>query len=106
LISLDFHRYLRPSATSLAQASPPRGPSLQSLQLALYALQPVYQAKSCLDLLHLSHMTLCHVSYAISSFITCVSLEMNPSHLHRHGMSCSHKCTCGLITRVSHSNTY
>jgi hypothetical protein len=27
----------------------------------------------CLDLLHLSHMTSCHVSYAISSFITCVS---------------------------------
>jgi hypothetical protein len=65
-------------------------------------LQPVHQAKSCLDLLHLSHMTQCHVSYAMSSFITCVSLATNPSHLHCHGMSCSHKCICGLITCVSH----
>jgi hypothetical protein len=65
-------------------------------------LQPIHQAKSYLDLLHLSHMTLYHVSYAVSSFITCVSLATNPSHLHRHGMSCSHKCTCGLITCVSH----
>ena len=64
-------------------------------------LQPVHQAKSCLDL-HLSHMTQCHISYAMSSFITCVSLAINPSHLHRHGMSCSHKCTYGLITCVSH----
>ena len=32
-------------------------------------LQPVHQAKSCLDLLHLSHMTQCHVSCAMSSFI-------------------------------------
>jgi hypothetical protein len=69
-------------------------------------LQPIHQAKSCLDLLHLSHMTPCHVSYAISSFITCVSLATNPSHLHRHGMSCSHKCTCGLITYVSHIETH
>ena len=49
-----------------------------------------------------SHMTPCHVSYAMSSFITCVSLVTNPSHLHCHGMSCSHKCICGLITYVSH----
>ena len=37
LTSLAFHRCLRPLAPSLAQASLPRGPSLQSLQLALYA---------------------------------------------------------------------
>ena len=37
-------------------------------------LQPVHQAKSWLDLLHLSHMTQCHVSYAMGSFITCASL--------------------------------
>ena len=43
-------------------------------------LQPVHQAKSCLDLLHLSHTTQCHVSYAISSFITCVSFATYPSH--------------------------
>ena len=33
-------------------------------------LQLVHEAKSCLDLLHLSHMIQCHVSYAMSSFIT------------------------------------
>jgi hypothetical protein len=65
-------------------------------------LQPVHQTKYCLDLLRLSHMTPCHVSYAMRSFITCVSLATNPSHLHRHGMSCSHKCTCRLITCISH----
>ena len=69
-------------------------------------LQPVHQAKSCLDLLHLSHMTQCHVSYAMSSFITCVSLATYPSYLHRHGICCSHTFTCGLITCVSHINTY
>ena len=69
-------------------------------------LQPVHQAKSCLDLLYLSHMTQCHVSYAMSSFITCVSLATYPSHLHRHGKCCSHTCTSGLITCVSHINTY
>ena len=37
LTSLAFHRCLRPSTPSLAQASPPRGPSLQSLRLALHA---------------------------------------------------------------------
>jgi hypothetical protein len=35
--SLDLHHCLRPSAPSLAQASPPCGPSLHSLQLALHA---------------------------------------------------------------------
>ena len=43
-------------------------------------LQPIHQAKSCLDLLHLIHTTPCHVSYAISSFITCVSFAISPSH--------------------------
>jgi hypothetical protein len=37
LTSLALHHCLRPSTLSLAQASPPRGPSLQSLQLALHA---------------------------------------------------------------------
>ena len=69
-------------------------------------LQPVYQAKSCLDLLHLDHMTQCHVSCAISSFIiTCVSFATSPNHFHIHGICCSHTCTCGLITCVSHINT-
>ena len=65
-------------------------------------LQPVHQAKSCLDLRHLSHMPSCHISYTMSSFSTCVSLATSSSHLHRHGMSCSHKCTFGLITYVSY----
>ena len=49
-----------------------------------------------------SHMTLCHVSYAISSIITCVSLATFPSHFHLYGMHCWHKCTCGLISCVSY----
>jgi hypothetical protein len=43
-------------------------------------LQPVYQAKSCFDLLHFSHLIPCHVSYAMSSFITCMSFATYPSH--------------------------
>ena len=43
---------------------------------------------------------------AMSSFIiTCVSFETSPSHFHLHGICCSHTCTCGLITCVSHINT-
>jgi hypothetical protein len=64
-------------------------------------LQLVCQAKTCLDLLHLSHMTQCHVSYAMSSFITCVSFATSSSHFHLHGICCSHTCTCGLITYIS-----
>ena len=37
LTSLALHRCLRPLTPSLAHASLPRGPSLQSLQLALHA---------------------------------------------------------------------
>ena len=37
LTSLAFYHCLRPSTSSLAQASPPHRPSLQSLQLALHA---------------------------------------------------------------------
>jgi hypothetical protein len=33
-------------------------------------LQPVHRAKPHLNPLHLDHMTLCHVLYAISSFMT------------------------------------
>jgi hypothetical protein len=33
-------------------------------------LQLVRRAKLHLDLLHLDHMTRCHVSYAMSSFMT------------------------------------
>jgi hypothetical protein len=66
-------------------------------------LQQVHQAKSCLDLLHLDHMTQCHVLCAMSSFIIiCVSFTTSPSHFHLHGICCSHICTYGLITCVSH----
>ena len=69
-------------------------------------LQPVHQAKSCLDRLHLDHMTQCHFSCAMSSFIiTCVSFVTSSSHLHLYGICCSHTCACGLITYVSHINT-
>jgi hypothetical protein len=69
-------------------------------------LQPIRRAKSCLNLLHLDHMTQCHVSCAMSSFIiTCVSFATSSSHFHLHSICCSHTCTCGLITSVSHINT-
>jgi hypothetical protein len=37
-----------------------------------------------------SHMTPCQVSYAMTSFITCVSIATYPSHFHLHGIGCSH----------------
>ena len=40
-------------------------------------LQPVHQAKSCLDLLHFGHITPCHVSYAMSSSITLYEHSIN-----------------------------
>jgi hypothetical protein len=92
LTSLALHYCFSPSAPSHHSTFPSH-------------MQPVHRAKSCLDHLHLDHMTQCHFSCAMSSFITCVSFATFLSHLHHHGMSCSHKCTCGLITCVSHSNT-
>jgi hypothetical protein len=93
LTSLALHRCFGPSAPSHHSTCPSH-------------LQPVHRAKSCLDLLHLDHMTQCHVSCAISSFtITCVSFATFLSHLHHHNICCSHTCTCGLITCVSHINT-
>jgi hypothetical protein len=81
------------TATRFIAPKPPTCPS---------RLQLVHQAKHCLDLLHLGHMTQFHVSYAVSSFITCVSFATSSSHFHLHGICCSHTCTCGLITYVSH----
>ena len=93
LTSLALHHCLGPSAPSHHSTCPSH-------------LQPVRRAKSCLDLLHLDHMTPCHVSCAISSFIiTCVSFATSLSHFRLHGICCSHTCTCGLITCVSHINT-
>jgi hypothetical protein len=67
LTLLPLHHCLGPSAPSHQSTCPSH-------------LQPVHQAKPCLDLLHLSHMTPCHFSYAMSSFITCVSLATFSSH--------------------------
>ena len=85
------------TATRSIAPKPPTCPSL---------LQLVHQAKSCLDFLHLDHMTQCHISCAMSSFIiTYVSFATSPSHFYLHSICCSHTCTCGLITCVSHINT-
>ena len=65
-------------------------------------LQPVHQAKPCLDLLHLSHMIPCHISYAMSTFITCVSFVTSPSHFTSMAKVAHTWCICGLITYVSH----
>jgi hypothetical protein len=43
-----------------------------------------------------SYMTPCHVSYAMSSIITCVSFVIYPSHFELHGLCCLDKCSCGL----------
>ena len=41
----------------------------------------------------------------MSSITTCVSFATFLSHFNLHGICCSHTCTCGLITCVSHINT-
>jgi hypothetical protein len=93
LTSLALHRCFGPSAPSHHSTCPSH-------------IQPVRRAMLCLDLLHLNYMTQCHVSCVMSSFIiTCVSFATPPSHLHRHDICCSHICTYGLITCVSHINT-
>jgi hypothetical protein len=93
LTSLALHHCFGPSAPSHHSTCPSH-------------LQPVHRNKSCLNILHLDHMTQCHISCAMSSFInTCVSFATSSSHLHHHGICCSHTCTCGLITCVSHINT-
>jgi hypothetical protein len=89
LTSLALHRCFGPSAPSHHSTCPSH-------------LQPVHQVKPCLDLLHLGYMTQCHISYVMSSFITCVSFATSPSHFHLQGICCSHTCTCELITCVSH----
>jgi hypothetical protein len=63
---LPFTLSTSPSSQVLSQSSPPR------------------------------HMTPCHVSYAMSSIITCVSFVIYPSHFELHGLCCSDKCSCGL----------
>ena len=45
-----------------------------------------------------------HVQWAPSSSYVW-AFATSPSHFHLHGICCSHTCTCGLITCVSHINT-
>jgi hypothetical protein len=82
------------SAKSCSSFTVTRGPSLQSLRLAFH---------TCNRSIDLGHMTQCHVSCVISSsIITCASFAISLSLFHLHGICCSHTCTCGLITCVSH----
>jgi hypothetical protein len=106
LTSLALHHCIGPSAPSLAQASPSHTALASKPLTCTSNLQLVRRAKSCLDLLHLDHMTQCHVSCAMSTFIiTCVSFLTSLSHLYHHGICCLHTCTCGLISCVSDINT-
>ena len=63
LTSLALHRCVGPSVSSYHSTCPSH-------------LQPALHAKSCLDLLHLDHMTRCHVTYAIS-FMLIIHLWTN-----------------------------
>ena len=84
-VLLKLHRLAVPRFKALTYPSP---------------LQPVHQAKSCLDLLHFGHITSCHVSYAMSSLITLSKhqpLAISPPwHMLLILMS-----LCGLISYVS-----
>jgi hypothetical protein len=64
--SIGTKSMLKHPATRSSASKPLTCPSL---------LQSVHQAKPHLDLLHLSHMTPCHVSYAMSSFITYLLVD-------------------------------
>ena len=106
LTTLALHHCFGPSAPSLCSSFPTMRFVTSKSPTCPSRLQPVHQAKSCLDLLHLDHMTQCHVLCAMSYFIiTCVSFAIFPSHFHLHGICCSHTYICGLITCVSHINT-
>jgi hypothetical protein len=56
-------------AKSCSSFTVTRSPSLQSLRLALHTCTGP-SSKPHLDLCHLGHITPCHVSYAMSSFMT------------------------------------
>jgi hypothetical protein len=92
LTSLALHRCFGPSAPSHHSTCP-------------LHLQPVRRAKPHLDLLHLVTWlhVMSHMQSAPSSHVWALP-KFKLSNL--HGTYCSHACTCGLITCVSHSNTY
>jgi hypothetical protein len=94
------------SVKSCSSFTVTRGPSLQSLWLTLHTCNRSIKPSHVFDLLHLDHMTQCHVLCAMSSLIIiCVSFTTSPSHLYRHGICCLHACAYGLIFCVSHINT-
>ena len=77
LTLLALHRCLGPSAPNLAKLHRLAVPRFKALTCPS-PLQPVHQAKPCLDLLHFGHITPCHVSYAMSSSITLYEYSINP----------------------------
>jgi hypothetical protein len=64
--------------------------SLQSLRFALHACN--WSIKPSLISI-------------FSTLITCASFATSSSHFYLHDICCSHTCTYGLITCVSHINT-
>jgi hypothetical protein len=87
LTSLALHRCFDPSAPSQHSTCPSH-------------LQPVSRAMSCLDLLHLSHITSCLICNELLHHMCELHNISKPFHL--HGICCSHTCACGLITCVFH----
>jgi hypothetical protein len=73
LTSLALHHFLDPSVLSLCSSFP----AMQFIA-SKPPTCPVHQAKPRLNLLHL--VTWCQVSYAMSSFITCVPMDSFPKH--------------------------
>jgi hypothetical protein len=109
LTTLALHHCVDPLAPSLAQASLSHAVSrFEASDLPFtHATGPSSQVMSWSSPSWiLDHMTQCHVSCAVSSFInTYVSIATSPSHLYRHGICCLHTCTYRLISYVSHINT-
>ena len=104
LTLLALHRCHRPSAPSLAQASPPRGPSLQSLWLALHTCNRSIKPRLVLIFSNLiTWLNVMSRAFKLLHHHMCelcnISKPFSPS------WHCSYTCTCGLITCVSHINT-
>ena len=112
LTSLVFHRCLRPSAPSLAQAhrhavhrskasdlpfTLATGPSSQVFSWSTLLIASTKHLKCSSN--HHFHVSLPSTTLGLPSFAT------SPSHFHLHGICCPHIYTCGLITCVSHINT-
>ena len=87
LTSLAFHRCLRPSAPSLDQASPPRGPLLQSLQLALHACNRSIKPSHVLIFSPRSHDSMsCLMCNELLHHMCELCNKSKPSSLSWHGL--------------------